>query len=299
MKISHRLLIPIALVWLIPASLLTGCSQTEPITSSLSFSEPPLIGKPVELILTFSLKDYYRDNPIRVTSQILLPENIELVSGNLEWEVEIEKNRTYEHHVTIKTVDVGYYSILSHVVETAPFDFAFGVENIYMAVFEDSAEVSHQPLPRLPKNGHTSYLNRISAELSLSEPPVLGKPVEVTYTFRSEDDADNAFSWIRIPEGFELVEGNLEWKGILIRNQTYTMKATIRAVRLGNWKLEGMTTNIMDASNSAAANKELYVSMSENGTEVSDVPVTGVEYQWPPTLYFSYPGMTRYDPVLS
>jgi hypothetical protein len=147
MKIFHRLLIPIALVWRIPASLLTGCSQTEPISSSLSFSEPPLIGKPVELILTFSLKDYYRDNPIRVISKIQLPENIKLIGGDLEREVEIEKNHTYEHRITIKTVDVGYYSIWSSIIETAPFDFAFGFENIYMAVFEDSAEVSHQPLP--------------------------------------------------------------------------------------------------------------------------------------------------------
>ncbi len=277
---------------------MTGCSQTEPSTSRRSFSEPPLIGKPVELILTFSLKDYYRDNPIRVISKIQLPENIKLICGDLEREVEIEKNHTYEHRITIKTVDVGYYSIWSSIIETAPFDFAFGFENIYMAGFEDSAEVSHQPLPKLP-NRHNSYLGRISAELSLSEPPVLGETVEITYTFQSKDDANNAFSWIRIPEGFELVEGNLEWKGILIRDQTYTMKATIRAVRLGNWKLEGMTTNIMDASNSAAANKELYVSMSENGTEVSDIPVTGVEYQGPPTLYFSYPGMTCYEPVTS
>ena len=45
---------------------------------------------------------------------------------------------------------------------------------------------------------------------------------------------------IDLPEAFELVSGNLSWVGdIAIGNKVEVIKAVVKAVKTGNWTIEG------------------------------------------------------------
>ncbi len=55
------------------------------IATRLSFSEPPALGKRVEITATFKLRDTYPQSvAAAVTTRIYLPEGLETVDGNLE-----------------------------------------------------------------------------------------------------------------------------------------------------------------------------------------------------------------------
>ncbi len=118
--------------------------------------------------------------------------------------------------------------------------------------------------------------NPIQVKLSFSEPPVLGKPVQFTATFNlSKDyvrDVPDVDASIILSEGFERVDGSLEWKGDIVRGQTYPIKATIKSVKTGTWLISGEAW-----SESAGANgsKGWYVTVTEDSAKVSDRPPSG------------------------
>jgi len=122
------------------------------------------------------------------------------------------------------------------------------------------------PPPAPPPRG------AIIVELSFSEPPVLGKPVEVlaTFTIREGYNKDTTNSWARISldEGFELVDGNLEWKGDLLHGSSVEIKATVRAIKTGERKISAKAKAPITSGFT-----ELYAYVSEDSAEVSDIPL--------------------------
>jgi Leucine-rich repeat (LRR) protein len=89
----------------------------------------------------------------------------------------------------------------------------------------------------------------IKINLFISEPPVLGKTVQVTATFYLETGYEDVyFITVRIivSEGFLKVSSE-EWKGYLTRGNTYTLTTTIQAIKTGDWKIEALaSSNISD-----------------------------------------------------
>ena len=113
----------------------------------------------------------------------------------------------------------------------------------------------------------------IKAQLSFSELPILDKPVQVTATFNLEidyQDAHNITTCIILPEGFEKVDGDLEWKGDIIRGNTYTLSARIKAIKTGTWKIEARASS--GKSDGMGGYTALYVSVSETSAIISDRP---------------------------
>jgi len=99
----------------------------------------------------------------------------------------------------------------------------------------------------------------------------LGKPVQITATFKLRDTypqsvAADVTTHIFLPEGFETVDGNLESKGDLERGRTYTLSATVRALRVGIWLLAAEADS---ASRGIQGYDELYATVSETGATVS------------------------------
>jgi hypothetical protein len=78
-------------------------------------------------------------------------------------------------------------------------------------------------------------------ELTLSESPVLGKPIQVIYTFwLSENSGQNnadATANISIPNAFELVDGALQWQGNLSKGGKVELKATVKAIKKGTCEI--------------------------------------------------------------
>ncbi len=77
-----------------------------------------------------------------------------------------------------------------------------------------------------------------SVDLSLSGTPSLNQPVELTCTvIATPFMGSNSSIKILLPDGFELVSGNLSWKGYIEKNNTVQVKAIIKAVETGNWMI--------------------------------------------------------------
>ena len=172
----------------------------------------------------------------------------------------------------------------------------------------------------------------METELSLSDAPVLGKPVKVTFTFALYEgyklDAKNTTAKIMVPEGFEVVESDLEsreeliedsrieaeiyeeldekaaeskiraeldqgsiliedpvtgdkvfykryavleWHGDVLRDKTYTIQATIKSVKTGDWVLQGNAHySFPDSHDILGGGDSLYISVAEDSANVYD-----------------------------
>ncbi len=119
----------------------------------------------------------------------------------------------------------------------------------------------------------------IKAQLSLTGTPILYEPVQVTFTFALREvvnfDAENATARIILPNGFELVDGDLEWQGDIIRGTPVTIKATIRAIKTGDWNIEAGAGFSPGKGHYLKGSANLYISVFEDSATVSDrVPIS-------------------------
>jgi predicted secreted protein len=80
----------------------------------------------------------------------------------------------------------------------------------------------------------------IKINLFTSEPPTLGRTVEVTAYFYLETDYQDVHDItvrIILPEGFEKTSGDLEWKGDILRGQNYFFGASAKVTKTGKWEI--------------------------------------------------------------
>ena len=129
----------------------------------------------------------------------------------------------------------------------------------------------------LPGCGGDAPLPEIAARLSFSEPPILGKPVQLTATFDPaeiySDVAHDVTARIILPEGLEKVDGDLEWQGDIIRGTTSTLNATVKSVKTGDWKIVALASS--GKSDGLSGSTAIYVSVSETGATVRSRPSGG------------------------
>jgi len=85
-------------------------------------------------------------------------------------------------------------------------------------------------------------------------------------------DAPATNAQILLPEGFELIEGNLEWKGDVIRGTPVEMKVNVRAAKEGDWKIEARAGYSPGEGGYYVGSDTLYISVSEDSATVSDRP---------------------------
>jgi hypothetical protein len=144
MKSISRLFIGTALVLVLLAGF-WGCqsSPSQPITASLSFSEPPVLGKPVELTATFRINEGYNRDAHDVTARIVLPDGLEKVSGDLEWKGDVLQDNVYSISVVVKTVRAGVWEVTAQAIYNPSVgSYPGGSKTIYVSVSESSATVS-------------------------------------------------------------------------------------------------------------------------------------------------------------
>jgi hypothetical protein len=112
----------------------------------------------------------------------------------------------------------------------------------------------------------------VKVQISFSELPILGKPVQLTATFKLTQSrkpvVQDVTTCITLPEGFEKVDGDLEWKGDFIPGNTYTLSARVKAVKTGAWKIEAQASS----GKSVGGYTDLWVEVTEAGATISDAP---------------------------
>ncbi len=110
-------------------------------------------------------------------------------------------------------------------------------------------------------------------ELNFSEPPEFNKPVELTMNVvEGGFPYPNAAIEIDLPDGFELVSGDLEWQGDLTKDVPVQLKAVVKPVKTGDWVIEAQ---IIDSGEGKRVRTALYVSVSEDSVEVSEIRPPG------------------------
>lgn len=110
----------------------------------------------------------------------------------------------------------------------------------------------------------------VKVMLSLSELPLLGKPVEVTATFSIREqlnrDLPNSAIEIILPDGFEFVSGDLKQIVDIMRGTDIRLKATIKSVKTGKWEISARALSTRGQGGGAV----LYTTISEDSATVSD-----------------------------
>ena len=128
----------------------------------------------------------------------------------------------------------------------------------------------------MPGCGGGSPSPEIKAQLSFSEPPVLGKQVTLTATFvltaSAYPKASNVKAEIVLPEGIQRIDGDLKLERDFLNGQTYEIKTTVKAIKTGLWEVVANAFFSPREGDYLGGTKELWVSVSENGATVSDVP---------------------------
>ena len=98
----------------------------------------------------------------------------------------------------------------------------------------------------VPESSLESPANESPVNLTLSLSPVIKEGeelTEVTLTVRAERDIIGASGSILLPEGLELVEGNLDWVADLEENKPEEFKVLAKAVKEGEWVVQASSGN--------------------------------------------------------
>jgi hypothetical protein len=121
--------------------------------------------------------------------------------------------------------------------------------------------------------GCTSSSQPITARLSFSESPALNSEVKVTAIFgipKTYHDAKNVTAKIILPEGFQAISGDLEWKGNISKGGNQILNATIKAIKIGTWQIMAKAEFDPSIGEHFIGDDILYVSVSENSATISD-----------------------------
>ncbi|MFH1087179.1 MAG: cohesin domain-containing protein [Chloroflexota bacterium] len=128
-------------------------------------------------------------------------------------------------------------------------------------------------LPPPGEGGDGSPSEQIKVELSVSDLPTLGKPVELTAAFAIREsytsDAPNTTATIELSEGIQLVSGTLKWQGDVVRGKTYQMKVTVKAVKTGVSEVMARAIGPVGEVGSSGGAGYLYISVTDKGASVS------------------------------
>jgi len=242
---------------------------------NLSFSEIPLLNQPTEL--TFSVTPT-ADAP-NTSINIQLPKGIQLVSGNLSWEGNIEQGKTINNVVTVKVIKIGDWSIDGSVESILPDNnIVHSNFSVYISTSKDISIVSIATTPAEISSSDPAQAVKLESNeksitrddvfyvgnLSFSEIPLLNQPTELTFSITPTADAPNTSINIQLPEGIQLVSGNLSWEGNIEQGKTINNIVTVKVIKIGDWSIDGSVESILPGNNIVHSNFSVYISTSKD-----------------------------------
>ena len=112
-------------------------------------------------------------------------------------------------------------------------------------------------------------------ELYISDAPVLGKTANVTVIINPnfENKYNKTYDIvanITLPRGFELVSGDTTWKGALEPQIEFSI--VVRAIKTGNWTIEGFARNPPTGSYWEGAKGFIYITVMEDESIIWNEP---------------------------
>ncbi|MBI4303839.1 MAG: hypothetical protein HY665_05830 [Chloroflexi bacterium] len=113
----------------------------------------------------------------------------------------------------------------------------------------------------------------VNVTLSVNGTPLVGQPVLATAIFalsERHENASNVTARIVLPKGFQLVSGELEWQGNMVRGTKYELKATIKAVKAGDWRIEARAFYMPNRTDVEGGTAYLWAVVYPDSATVSD-----------------------------
>lgn len=117
------------------------------------------------------------------------------------------------------------------------------------------------PIMSAPSDASTP----ITVQLILSKIPELNETVELTFVIQSIEDAPGTKATILLPEGAELIEGELDWEGDLIAGIPHELQARIQFTSVGNKTIEAKALSQLENGDIWGDAAYLYLSFTEEG----------------------------------
>jgi hypothetical protein len=195
-----------------------------------------------EVKITFSIHPVL-EAP-NTTIRIDLPEEIELVQGDITWEGDVNPGEIVSVTITVKPVREGQLEIWAYV--RSVFSSRREESYNYFLCFltsKDKGQVSRKPFYHEPPPVETMG-TKIPVGISLeSNPqPNAGEEVVLTFSVLASEDTPNVKAEIVLPEEFIYISGTLEWTGDLKKDQKETFQVKIKTTVRGRFKILGIVT---------------------------------------------------------
>lgn len=137
-----------------------------------------------------------------------------------------------------------------------------------------------------PKFLATPPSSPMNVSLSFSEPPLLNTPVNLVLAVTTRTNAENTTAQITLPDGFELVSGDLTWKGSIDENEEIRVSVVVKAVRVGYFKISASAWNSYGGMSGFGNVDAVYVEVTSTTAVIGSRP-TNTWYE--PTMMAAIP----------
>ena len=137
----------------------------------------------------------------------------------------------------------------------------------YYSIASTSLFYSHPPVSESDEDVGIP----VHIELTLISAPALGQSAELLANISSVRDYSNTIVNINLPEGFELISGDLSWEGNLTKDQVLQLKVIIKAVKNGEWTIEGSVKSVVSEDSWWVDKDTIYISIDNSKTSVNSI----------------------------
>lgn len=204
-----------------------------------SVTGEPVLNQEVEIV--FSV------NPVleapNTSIRFYLPEGIELVQGDLDWEGDIKKDEIVQVKITVKPIQEGQWIMHSYVESV--FSSKRKEHYTYYLVFltsKDTGQVSRTWFYPPSPEGEAKVM-MINMILDAPPDPNVGEEIVLTFSLIASKDLSNVRAVVVLPEEFTLVHGSLEWTGDLKEAEIIeVIRITIIPTERGRFWFTGTAT---------------------------------------------------------
>jgi hypothetical protein len=237
-------------IWILILIVVIGCTgciqqkeygemyRTEDFfRGEFSVKGEPALNQEVELIFTITPIEDSFDTGI----WIYLPEGIELIQGDTEWEGDLKKDELLQVRIIVKPIQEGQLEIWSQVlgdVSGAERDWAY---YIYFLTSKSNGQISRKPFYHEP-HPVEGESKGIPIDFGLRAPLFVdvGEEIVLTFSLIAEEDMKNVTAVVELPEEFIFIDGVLNWTGDLKKEQEVTFQATIKPTKEGRFQVLGI-----------------------------------------------------------
>ena len=106
-------------------------------------------------------------------------------------------------------------------------------------------------------------------DFTVTGEPVLNQEVEILFTVNPITDSVDSTIDIYLPEGIELVRGDLHWEGDLTKDTMFHMTIVVRPIQEGEWEIWSYVEGLLEGEAEKGRDYFLFFLTSRNSGEVS------------------------------